>query len=89
MRSIKTPPRFLPTLTEVIPPPAAVDSSLPAIDTDLLLDNVMQSLLPRLQVQLQETLEQMVQDQVRLLLPRLQQEVEAAVRQAVAQMQPD
>ena len=89
MKTVKSPPRFLPTLTEVIPPPAAVNSSLPAIDADLLVDNLMQTMLPRLQAQLQESLEQMVQDHVQLLVPRLQQEVEAALRQAIAQLQSD
>ena len=86
MQSVKTPPRFLPTLTEVIPPPKD-PNAMGAIDTDLLIDNVMQSLLPRLQAQLQDSLEQMVHDQLQVLVPRMQQEVEAAVRQAIAQMQ--
>ena len=89
MQIVKSPPRFLPTLTEVIAPPAALNPSLAAIDADLLLDNMMQTLLPRLQAQLHDSLEQMVQDHVQLLVPRLQQEVEAALRQAIAQMQSD
>ena len=89
MQIVKSPPRFLPTLTEVIPPPVAINPSLAAIDADLLLDNMMQTLLPRLQAQLQDSLEQMVQDHVQLLVPRLQQEVEAALRQAITQMQSD
>lgn len=86
MQSVKSPPRFLPTLTEVIPPPKD-PNALAFIDTDLLVDNVMQSLLPRLQAQLQDSLEQMVHDHLQLLVPRMQQEVESAVRQAITQMQ--
>jgi hypothetical protein len=87
MQIVKPPPRFLPTLTEVIPPPKD-PNALKLIDADVLLDNVMQSLLPRLQTQLEDALEQMVQDHVQLLMPRLQQEVEVAVRQAIALLQP-
>ncbi len=88
MQSVKSPPRFLPTLTEVIPPPK--DSlSLVSIDPDLLVDGLMQTLMPRLQVQLQDSLEQMVQEHLQVLLPRLQQEVETALRQAIVQNQPD
>jgi hypothetical protein len=88
MQSVKSPPRFLPTLTEVIPPPRDPQSMV-TLDPDLLVDNLMQTLLPRIQVHLQDSLEQMVQDHLQILLPRLQQEVETALRQAVGQMQSD
>ncbi len=85
MLATKSPPRFLPTLTEVIQPPAELNPLLSEVDTDLLLDSVMQTLVPRLQAQLQDSLEQMVQEHLNLLVPRLQQEVEAAIRQAILQ----
>ena len=85
MLASKSPPRFLPTLTEVIQPPAEVNPLLSEVDTDLLLDRVMQSLVPRLEAQLQDSMEQMVQEQMQLLVPRLQQEVEVAIRQAILQ----
>ena len=88
MQSVKSPPRFLPTLTEVIPPPKDSLSLVP-IDPNLLVDGLMQTLMPRLQVQLQDSLEQMVQEHIQVLLPRLQQEVETALRQAIVQNQPD
>lgn len=87
MQSVKSPPRFLPTLTEVVPPPKD-PLALVSIDPDLLVDGLMQTLMPRLQVQLQDSLEQMVQEHIQVLLPRLQQEVETALRQAIVQNQP-
>jgi hypothetical protein len=85
MMAIKAPPRFLPTLTEVIQPPAELNPLLSESDTELLVETVLQTLVPRMQEQLQGALQQMVQEQMQLLIPRLQQEVETAIRQAILQ----
>jgi hypothetical protein len=89
MTATKSPPRFLPTLTEVIQPPADLNPLLSDSDADLLLDRVMQTLLPRLQDQLHNSLEQMVLEHMQVLIPRLQQEVEVAIRQAILQARPE
>ncbi len=89
MTAAKSPPRFLPTLTEVIQPPEELNPLLSDADTNLLIDSVMQTLQPRLQAQLQNSLEQMVLDHMQELVPRLQQEIEAAIRNAILQARPE
>jgi hypothetical protein len=89
MLTTKSPPRFLPTLTEVIQPPVEHNPLLSPVDADLLLDSVMQILMPRLQAQLEDSLTQMVQDHLQQLVPLMQQEVEAAIRQAMVQARPE
>jgi hypothetical protein len=88
MRPPKVTPRFLPTLTEVVvrpPPPVLAPETGAQVDSDALVDRVMQSVGPRMELHLQSLVAAAMQEQVRLLTPLLHQELEAAVRDAVAQ----
>lgn len=81
--SIKKPaPRFLPTLTEVVHPLAS--SVEPVMNSELLVERLLQRVAPAVEAQLRETLRVLIQEQILLLAPRFQQEIETAVRQAVA-----
>ncbi|MDO8698892.1 MAG: hypothetical protein Q7J75_00440 [Rhodoferax sp.] len=81
--SIKKPaPRFLPTLTEVVHPLAS--SVEPVMNSELLVERLLQRVAPAVEAQLRETLRVLIQEQILLLTPRFQQEIETAVRQAVA-----
>lgn len=77
------PHRFVPTLTEVVHPgPAPV---APALDCDQLVEQVLNSLKPRLELQLRAALQAQVEEQMRLAASQWQLEIEDAVRDAVAQ----
>jgi hypothetical protein len=75
-------PRFLPTLTEVVHPLAS--SVEPVMNSELLVERLLQRVAPAVEAQLRETLRVLIQEQILLLAPRFQQEIETAVRQAVA-----
>jgi hypothetical protein len=89
MRSTKPTSRFLPTLTEVVrPPPPAEDPSaqpLPPleIDTDAMVDQVMQAVAPLVHAQLREMVSGVVEDQLKEMTPRIEQDLAAMVRAAV------
>lgn len=82
MSTKKPAPRFLPTLTEVVHPLAA--SVEPVMNSELLVERLLQRVAPAVEAQLRETLRVLIQEQILLLAPRFQQEIETAVRQAVA-----
>jgi hypothetical protein len=78
-------PRFLPTLTEVIRPPEAVQDSRPSpLDTEQMIHRVLQRVDLALEPMLREAIGPMVVDQITAMATRLRPEVEAVVRQAVA-----
>lgn len=78
-------PRFLPTLTEVIRPPEAVQENRPSLlDTEQMIHRVLQRVDLALEPMLREAIGPMVVDQITAMATRLRPEVEAVVRQAVA-----
>ena len=82
MPTNKPAPRFVPTLTEVVRPGRA--ATAPAIDPDKLVEQVLQTVKPRLEQQLRASLQSMVEQHMRALAPRMQHDVEEAVNLAVA-----
>lgn len=98
MNSPRTPPRFVPTLTEVVQQPLEIPALVPqdAGDTttpvarqpsgeleEALVHRVMQRVDASLEHQLRNAIAQVVQEQTPSLVPRLREEVETVVRQAV------
>lgn len=83
MSNSKPPPRFVPTLTEVVHPgqlPVA-----PPIDCERLVEQVLQSIKPRLEQQLRAALQTQVEEHMRVAATQWQQDIEDAVRSAVEQ----
>jgi hypothetical protein len=75
-------PRYLPTLTEVVSPGKCMT---PMLDTEALIDRVMQRLTPLIQTQLSAVMNSLVQQEIRQMEPRLLREVEQMARETVAQ----
>lgn len=86
-------PRYLPTLTEVVAPVSEATASpapedpppAPALDTDAVVERVMQRLAPVLHAKLSEIVANLVEQEIRALQPRLLQEVELMARESMAQ----
>lgn len=78
--------RFVPTLTEVVRP--GVASGDPTPDHERLIEQVIQAVKPRLELQLRASLQALIEQQLRISSPRLQQDIEEAVRVAVARAIP-
>ena len=88
------PPRFVPTLTEVvqpttapgkvfdIPPDAAVDRH--GIENQLV-QRVLQRVDITLERRLREALGQLILEQTERLVPQLREEIESVVRQSISQ----
>ena len=86
----RQPPRFVPTLTEVVQGPAAAAPAPPgptfdAISQEHLVHRVMQRIDLTLDQRLREAIASTVIEQTRNLAPLLREEIEAAVRQSVSQ----
>lgn len=90
--SSRNPPRFVPTLTEVVEPavsPAGVPPSPSAAPArwEGIEEPMVQRILQRVDVALERrmrvALAQVVQEQTQAMMPRLRDEIEALVRQAV------
>ncbi|MDO8280297.1 MAG: hypothetical protein Q8K31_03090 [Burkholderiaceae bacterium] len=97
---VKPPPRFVPTLTEVVPaPPAAsvptaqgqpaspplVHAVLPGPLQEQIIHRVMQRVDVSLERRLREAIATVVLEQTRLLGPLLKEEIELVVRQSVSE----
>ena len=87
-----TPPRYLPTLTEVVNlPPSSTHSSSnenpkDSIDTAQdLVDRIIQRLMPVMQIKLREIVASVIHEEIREMEPRLMQVVESMARQTVTQ----
>jgi len=84
----RAPPRFVPTLTEVVQAPAPA-ASAPAPESALSHEQLAQRVLQRLDLTLdrrvREAISTVVLEQTSALGPLLRERLEAAVRQAVAQ----
>ncbi|RYG14960.1 MAG: hypothetical protein EON92_00245 [Burkholderiales bacterium] len=84
----RTPPRFVPTLTEVVhtgqaQTPGAVDVS--AAMQEQIIHRVMQRVDLSLERRLRESVATLVLEQTRALGPLLREEIEAVVRQSVSE----
>jgi len=87
MSAPRVPPKFVPTLTEVVRRPAdsaAIADAGGQVGQERLVQLVMQRLQADLDTRIREHIAQLVLEQAHLLGPRLRGEMEASVRQAVA-----
>ena len=82
-------PRFLPTLTEIVHPPAGAApvpaAALPLVDADAILERVRTDVDLVLQTHLEATVANAMLDQVAVIVARIREEIEPMVRQAVAE----
>jgi hypothetical protein len=83
MTTNKAVPRVVPTLTEVVLP--GQPASVAAIDPELLAEQVLQVLKPKLEQKLRASLQVLIEQQMQTEAPRIQREMEDTVRAAVAQ----
>lgn len=95
----RSPPRFVPTLTEVVQAPAAAATApaqpapmaapsapaAPAISQEQIAQRVLQRLDLTLDRRVREAISTVVLEQTSALAPLLRERLEAVVRQAVAQ----
>ena len=82
-------PRFLPMLTEVVPPPGVASTpALAAPDLEEIVQSVMQRVSLEIERRVREEVDTLVRtlvtDQLHTVNERLLQELEVVVRQAVA-----
>lgn len=83
----RAPPRFVPTLTEVVQSAnaPAVPAGLPALNAEALAQRVLQRLDLTLDRRVREAIASVVLEQTSALAPILRERLDAVVRQAVAQ----
>jgi hypothetical protein len=79
----RTPPRYVPTLTEVVPGTAAGPASS-QVDPEQLLHRVMQRVDLTLDRRLREAIASVVLEHSRALAPALREQIEAVVAKTVA-----
>ena len=92
MSNSSVPPRFVPTLTEVVPPDVPpnliVDAVKPTPHHDLeaqIVNRVMQRVELVLERRLREAVGQLILTHTQTLGPRLREEIETVVRESVSQ----
>jgi len=85
MMATRTPPKFVPTLTEVVRSGAAASRSEPGMTQEQLVQRVMQRVDLALERKLREAIAATVLEQTRALGPILREEIEHVVRDSVAQ----
>ena len=91
MNGRRPPPRYVPTLTEVVAPAAPADpgaATAPAalaVTQEEIVRRVLQRGHAMLERRLREAIATVVVEQTQALAPLLRDEVEACVRQAVAE----
>jgi hypothetical protein len=83
MPSNKPLPRFVPTLTEVVR--TGVARPAPPLDRERLIEQVLQTVKPRLEQQLRQSLGVLIDEQIRQASPQWRIEIEATVESVVAQ----
>ena len=83
----RTPPKFVPTLTEVVRSAAAAptEATLSRQGQEQLVQRVMQRVDMTLERRLREAIAATVLEQTKALGPILREEIEAVVREAVSQ----
>jgi hypothetical protein len=84
----RTPPRFVPTLTEVVPgtgpAPLSPSGPTPSLSQDELAQRVLQRVDLVLERRLREAMATVILEQTNALAPLLRERLEAVVRQAVS-----
>jgi len=84
----RVPPRFVPTLTEVVQVPAP-PAPARALDTlafeEQLVHRVMQRVDALLEQRVQQAVAHVIEEQTRSLLPRLREELDSVVRSSVSE----
>jgi len=92
MSNPSVPPRFVPTLTEVVPPDVSpdlmVDAVKPALHTDLeaqIINRVMQRVELVFERRLREAVGQLILTHTQTLSLCLREEIETVVRESVSQ----
>lgn len=91
MTGRRPPPRYVPTLTEVVQPPApagaepARDAGAAALAQEEIVRRVLQRVDAKLERRLRERVAAVVMEQTQALAPLLRDEIEASVREAVAE----
>lgn len=84
--SSRMPPRFVPTLTEVVQPGAAPGSPAgPAVSQEQIAQRVLQRVDLVLDRRVREAIATVVVEQSSLLTPLLRERLDAVVREVVAQ----
>ena len=83
----RNPPRYVPTLTEVVKPAPAPAAAAPVagLSQEQLIHRVMQRVDLTLERRLREAVAATVIEQTRTLGPLLREEIEQVVRQTVSQ----
>ena len=81
----RNPPRYVPTLTEVVKAAPGPAAPAPGLSQDQLIHRVMQRVDLTLERRLREAIAATVIEQTRTLGPLLREEIERVVRQAVSQ----
>jgi hypothetical protein len=84
----RVPPRYVPTLTEVVKAslaPAATPQAAGGLSQEQLIARVMQRVDLTLERRLREAIAQTVLEQTRAIGPVLREEIELVVRQTVSQ----
>ena len=85
---VRSPPDFVPTLTEVVRSPAAsapVAPSASALSEEQLVHRIMQRVELSLERRLREAIATTVLQQTQMLGPLLREEIELVVRESVEQ----
>ncbi len=94
MSSLPVPPRFVPTLTEIVHPalwPDArfIEANTPSVACsgreDLMVQRVLQRIDLILERRLQEAVGQLILNHTQILVLQLREEIEGVVRQSVVQ----
>jgi hypothetical protein len=87
--SPRTPPRYVPTLTEVVTPEAPAPGVVPPPSIELLQEQIIHRVMQRVDLSLERRLREavatLVLEQTRNLGPLLREEIESVVRQSVAE----
>lgn len=82
----RTPPRYVPTLTEVVGSSGEPRPALsPGISQDQIIQRVMQRIDLTLERRLREAIAATVLEQTRSIAPMLREEIESVVRETVSQ----
>jgi hypothetical protein len=94
MSGLTGPPRYVPTLTEVVSPASAPEANVSAaiapaetpVDAqELMLQRVLQRVDLMLERRLHHAIEQLILEHTHALMPRLREEIELVVRESVTQ----
>lgn len=83
--STRNPPRFVPTLTEVVHSGPAPLTGTPAVSQEQLAQRVLQRVDLVLDRRVREAIASVILEQTNLLAPLLRERLEAVVREVVAQ----